>query len=191
MSDVSLLKQQLRKKLRAKRKRLSSDDYVQFSHKICAQVIGYLDLKQTKQLLVYKALPEEVNTDNLLKLDGIEVFVPRMLADCAMQWVKLSVDTQWQTTGFGVKEPVQGEIWQPSGESAVLVCPLLGFDESGHRLGMGKGYFDRWLAKYGSDVDVVGVAFACQALSKVPTEPHDVPLATIITEKGIISCRTT
>ncbi len=191
MSDVSLLKQQLRKELRAKRKRLSADDYVQFSHKICAQVIGYLDLNQTKQLLVYKALPEEVNTDNLLKLDGVEVFVPRMLADSAMQWVKLSVDTQWQTVGFGVKEPVQGEIWQPSGKSAVLVCPLLGFDESGHRLGMGKGYFDRWLQQHGENLDVVGLAFSCQELPKVPVEPHDVPLSTIITEQGILACPTT
>ncbi|HID36250.1 MAG TPA: 5-formyltetrahydrofolate cyclo-ligase [Ghiorsea sp.] len=191
MSDISSLKQQLRKELRAKRNQLSSDDYVQFSHEICAQVIDYLNAKQVKQLLVYKALPEEVNTDNLLRLDGIEVFVPRMLADCDMLWVKLSVDTQWHTVGFGVKEPVAGEIWQPSATSAVLVCPLLGFDESGQRLGMGKGYFDRWLSKYGSDVDAIGVAFACQALSKVPVEPHDVPLATIITEKGIISCPTT
>ncbi|MDQ6983904.1 MAG: 5-formyltetrahydrofolate cyclo-ligase, partial [Ghiorsea sp.] len=92
---------------------------------------------------------------------------------------------------FGVLEPEDGRIWQPNNMNTALFCPLLGFDMQGNRLGMGKGYFDRWLSEYGANVDGIGLAFSCQALSKVPVEPHDVPLAIIITEKGIHSCPTT
>jgi 5-formyltetrahydrofolate cyclo-ligase len=189
MSDITLQKQQLRQYLTQQRQQLSKVDKQAFSEEIVQHLLPYLELKGVQQLLVYKALPFEVNTELLLglSLTNIECFVPRMLKDTAMQWVKVDRFTSWVKGAFGVLEPDQGEIWQPSAQQSMIVCPLLGFDRQGNRLGMGKGYFDRWLAAFGQHVDAqVGLAFSCQELPNVPTEQHDVPLTTIFTEKGII-----
>ena len=169
---------------------LSSEQKVQYSAQICQHLILYLQNKGVQQLLVYKALPDEVNTDFLFKTTDIEVFAPKILADTKMNWLRVTQQTVWEEAGFGVFEPASGDIWQLNAVRTMLLCPLLGFDAHGNRLGMGKGYFDRWLAKHGENIDVVGLAFSCQELSKVPIEPHDVPLNTIITEHGVISCPT-
>ncbi len=186
MSDITQQKQSLRKQLSKARQSLTEQQHQTYSAQIQGYVRQYLQSKAVQQLLVYKALAAEVNTDELLAMQNIEVFVPQMLSDSDMQWLKIDEKTKWKPVSFGVKEPVAGDIWQPSDVSAVLLCPLLGFDHDGHRLGMGKGYFDRWLSQYGEGLDVVGLAFSCQALPKVPVEPHDVPLSTIITEQGIL-----
>jgi len=187
MSDITLQKQQLRQYLTQQRQQLSKVDKQAFSEQIVQYLLTYLELKGVQQLLVYKALPFEVDTESLFNLTEIECFVPRMLKDTAMQWVKVDASTSWVQGAFGVLEPEQGEVWQPNAKQSMIVCPLLGFDRHGHRLGMGKGYFDRWLAVFAQYINTqVGLAFSCQELPNIPVEQHDVPLSTIITEKGII-----
>jgi len=191
MPETYLLKQVLRKELSAKRRLLSPLEYQQKSSQIMLYLDELLTSLEPKQLLFYRALPVEVNTDVLLEQNHFESYVPRMLNDADMEWVRVNSQTTWKQVEFGVFEPKQGEIWQASDAKTVLICPLLGFDRQGQRLGMGKGYFDRWLDKQGKHISTrIGLAFSCQELSKVPTQPHDVPLSTIITEGGIISCPT-
>lgn len=186
MPDISLQKQSLRQKLLKMRKALPLQQRQGYAVDIQTYASQYLKKKGVQQLLVYKALPAEVNTDMLLSSQAYQSYVPRMLSDTGMEWIKVDAETQWKEVRFGVLEPVAGQVWHPNGLDASLLCPLLGFDMQGHRLGMGKGYFDRWLDAHGHNIDVVGLAFSCQELPKVPTEPHDAPLSTIITEQGII-----
>lgn len=74
-----------------------------------------------------------------------------------------------------------------------LLVPLAGFDRRGVRLGYGGGYYDRFLAAW-SGTAAIGYGYACQeALADgedgawLPAEPHDVPLAAIVTEAGVIT----
>jgi 5,10-methenyltetrahydrofolate synthetase len=68
----------------------------------------------------------------------------------------------------------------------VVVVPCLGFTRAGHRLGSGGGYFDRWLAAH-PHVVAVGVAWDSGELDPLEfaAEPHDVPLAFVVTESGV------
>jgi 5,10-methenyltetrahydrofolate synthetase len=68
----------------------------------------------------------------------------------------------------------------------VVVVPCLGFTRGGHRLGSGGGYFDRWLAAH-PHVVAVGVAWDCGELDPIAfaAQPHDVPLAFVVTESGV------
>lgn len=69
-----------------------------------------------------------------------------------------------------------------------ILVPLVGFDRRGHRLGHGAGYYDRFLD--GRAATAVGLAFDCQevplAEGGVPAEPHDVPLAAVVTDQGVV-----
>jgi 5-formyltetrahydrofolate cyclo-ligase len=67
--------------------------------------------------------------------------------------------------------------------------PLLAFDRSGGRLGYGKGYYDRTLAKLRSAPRppvAIGLAFAEQEVEEVPTGPDDVALDAVITERALL-----
>ena len=69
----------------------------------------------------------------------------------------------------------------------VILAPLLGFDNQGHRLGMGGGFYDRTLesVKGQSKPIIIGLAFECQRIDAVPTEAWDIPSDAILTENGL------
>jgi 5-formyltetrahydrofolate cyclo-ligase len=69
----------------------------------------------------------------------------------------------------------------------VVLVPCVGFTASGHRLGYGGGYFDRWLALH-PYVTAVGVAWSVGRLDEgeLGAQPHDHPLMFVVTERGIV-----
>ncbi len=75
-------------------------------------------------------------------------------------------------------------------ELGLILTPGLAFDSGGGRLGRGAGYYDRFLARFDSQretpIPKFALAFECQILDRIPTEPHDVPLDGIITESRIL-----
>ncbi|WP_370034054.1 5-formyltetrahydrofolate cyclo-ligase [Qipengyuania mesophila] len=78
---------------------------------------------------------------------------------------------------------------QPKAEAAglapqVLLVPLVGFDAEGARLGQGGGHYDRWLAGH-RGTRAIGLAWDCQLVADLPTEPHDIPLAAVVTPTRI------
>ncbi|GEQ98656.1 hypothetical protein JCM17844_22930 [Iodidimonas gelatinilytica] len=72
---------------------------------------------------------------------------------------------------------------------AVLLVPLLAFDDAGFRLGYGGGFYDRTLAilEKTRPILTVGLAFSGQRLESVPHEAHDMPLDLIATEAGLVT----
>lgn len=68
----------------------------------------------------------------------------------------------------------------------IILVPLIGFDARGNRLGQGGGYFDRYLARLTHKL-TIGVAYDCQEVEEIPTEPHDIPLDYIITPTRIFT----
>ena len=86
---------------------------------------------------------------------------------------------------FGLMEPLPAA---PLAEPATLLVPLAAFDRRGHRIGYGKGHYDRTFARMGR-VLTLGIAFATQEIDEIPAEPHDHPLDYVISERDIIDCR--
>ena len=81
-------------------------------------------------------------------------------------------------------EPIKSKKNTPN----IILVPLLAFDNRKHRIGYGKGFYDRYLNKYlkqSKNILTVGVAFSFQRHHKLPIKKNDVKLDFIITEKGI------
>ena len=100
---------------------------------------------------------------------------------------------RWRTgdaliTGpFGLSEPsASADLLTP----ATLIVPLAAFDRRGHRIGYGKGYYDRALAELPQAV-TIGLAFATQEIDLVPNEAHDLALDYVVTEREMIATRAT
>ncbi len=140
-------------------------------------------------LLLYRSLASEVDTTALFDMTPQPCYAPVTAGDGSMQWRRVTHETVWQRAGFGVEEPQNGALWRVD-EGAVVIAPLVGFDRTGTRLGMGMGCYDRWLATHRAQVDrVIGIAFSCQEVAKLPREAHDAPLDAVITEREVIVCR--
>ena len=68
-----------------------------------------------------------------------------------------------------------------------MLVPLVAFDSLGHRLGMGGGYYDRYLPRLSPECPLIGVAFACQHTdAPLPREAWDVPLHAVVTENAVL-----
>jgi 5-formyltetrahydrofolate cyclo-ligase len=87
-------------------------------------------------------------------------------------------------------------IFQPSSDAPdvdpdVVLVPLAAFDRAGHRIGYGRGYYDRTLQNLRAlkKITVIGLAFAVQEIETVPRLPHDEQLDCVLTERGLIDLR--
>ncbi|SEO91944.1 5,10-methenyltetrahydrofolate synthetase [Salinihabitans flavidus] len=67
----------------------------------------------------------------------------------------------------------------------IVLAPLVGWDDSGYRLGYGGGYFDRTLAVLDPRPLVIGVGVQAARLATIYPQPHDIPMAAIVTEAGV------
>ena len=85
-----------------------------------------------------------------------------------------------QLNDFGIQEPLPLNQVKPAMIDAMLL-PLLGFDQKGHRVGYGKGYYDRYLAKANKGMQKIGVAYFEPMDNFTDTNEFDVPLSYCIT----------
>ncbi len=72
----------------------------------------------------------------------------------------------------------------PAAEPDVLVVPLVGFTDSGQRLGMGGGFYDRWLGDHPGTI-AIGLAWDVQKVEALPQQQHDMPMTAIVTPTRI------
>lgn len=83
---------------------------------------------------------------------------------------------------WGVRQPLpDAERLAPD----VAFVPLVGFTADGARLGMGAGHYDRWLEAHPATL-AIGLAWDCQEVPFLPTEPHDRPLSAVITPTRLL-----
>jgi len=117
---------------------------------------------------------------------GGRIALPRVADAGAMTFHAYTATTTLAPNRYGIAEPVSSPLVDPVEIDAVLV-PLVAFDRRGTRLGMGGGYYDRFLPQLRSNVPAIGVAFACQESdAPLPRNRWDVPLDAVVTENGVL-----
>ncbi|MCR9278009.1 MAG: 5-formyltetrahydrofolate cyclo-ligase [Pseudomonadaceae bacterium] len=139
-------------------------------------------------IAVYLAAKEEVNLDfaiELLRLVGHQLTAPRVTGDGTMTFHELDPD-DLEIGAFGLRSPKESSPVVEADSMDLMFMPLVAFDDSGNRLGMGGGYYDRYLGM--SDavrfISKIGIAFDCQKSDDIPREKHDTPLDAVVTESG-------
>lgn len=89
---------------------------------------------------------------------------------------------------FGIPEPTDRGEPVSLTESDLLLVPLLAWDDRGHRIGYGRGYFDKALATRGPSM-AVGLALESQRVDRIPESSSDLPLDMIVTEEKVLRFR--
>ena len=116
---------------------------------------------------------------------GARLCLPAILDKTTIVFREFRRDATLVDMGFGTQGPgASAAVLDPE----VMLVPLAAFDLRGHRIGYGAGYYDRAIARLeakGRSPRLIGIAFDCQQVERVPEEPHDVPLGEILSESGL------
>jgi 5-formyltetrahydrofolate cyclo-ligase len=154
-------------------------------------VLSLKEYKEARLLISYCAKDDEVQTRPIIEralVEGKRVAV--IVTDVSSKTLSFSeiksFEEELAPGAFGILEPKPGHLRPISiAQADVILVPLVAWDEKGHRLGYGAGYFDRALAG-ARRTRKVGLALESQRLPRVPESRHDVPLDVIVTEKRVV-----
>ena len=159
-----------------------------YSARICEQIYASEAFRRARTLLLYRAVGAEVNVDGVwheAERLGKRVAFPVCVGAGEMLALSPQTAEAWTVGAYGISEP-RREKSQPvlPEELDLVVCPCTAFDAEGHRLGMGAGYYDRFLPRCTHAV-LLAAAFETQRAAAVPAEPWDVPMHRIVTEDKV------
>ena len=179
---VHTTKDDLRAEARARRRNVT--DPVGSGALMATHVMDVLE--RCECVAVYLSYGQEPSTEPLIELlraNGIVVLVPRVVGE-ELELCELADDTVFEVHGLGMREPTG-----PVSESLpdAVIMPALAVDLAGHRLGKGKGYFDRYLASTPNSVLRIVFVYDDDVIDDVPSEPHDEPVNIIVTERRLIA----
>lgn len=183
------MKNAIRNEAREKRKTLSPDSYAKKSAAIREKLENLDEFKKAKKIMAYVSTSEEVDTHDLIKdcfKKGMTVYIPKV----DRNELKIIPVRSWEVLEpgtFSILEPMFNEETEEANpeELDIILVPGIAFDQHGHRLGHGRGFYDRTLKK--TNAFKVGLAFSEQIVDKIPNEEHDVPLDLIITDSSLIT----
>lgn len=179
-------KRPIRERLLAERRHCSAETCLHLSLQIQERFLASSLYRQAVCIGLYNAILNEVQTELVARrchADGKRLAYPRVAGD-ELEFVSVADSGGFAPGRFGVPEPVDGPVLA-LGEIDLFVVPGVAFDLEGHRLGYGKGYYDRTLGSCPVAVERVGFAYEFQVVAQLPAAAHDCRLTRLVTEQRI------
>ena len=185
----------IRQKIRQARGALSPAEQVESSLQALTQMMPLLTRLNAKKIALYLTNDGELDTKPLIEAlwhKGIQVYLPRLHPFCKGNLVFLAYTPSTQLVQNSLN------IWEPKLDITqmilphrldVVVTPLVAFDLSGNRMGMGGGFYDRTLANWTTRGKPFPIGFAhdCQQVESLPCEHWDVPLPMLVTPTQVLN----
>ena len=177
-----MLKHELRQRIRQMKRQFTPQQLEELSIPILTRLQPLLH--DADVVMAYYSLPDEVYTHDLLDTlveAGKTVLLPEVVDDKTMVLRRYCSKKDLREGAFHIMEPI-GEPFTDFSIIDVILVPGVAFDVQGHRLGRGRGYYDRFLYSLRADTKVrsIGVCFDFQKVLEVPVGPHDVPVDMVV-----------
>jgi 5-formyltetrahydrofolate cyclo-ligase len=184
MPGLTHEKRELRKKLRDSLKALSTENSAADSLKASALLRQQSVWQKARTILFYSPTLGEIDLSAVMAeglRDGKTIALPRFIDDERHYGAFQITDAALHCAPgkFGIPEPKEHCPSIPLNQLDLVLAPGVGFDAAGHRLGRGKGFYDRLLAQ--TSGIKCGVAFDPQIVERIPAEEHDVRMNCILT----------
>ncbi|MGF1836337.1 5-formyltetrahydrofolate cyclo-ligase [Photobacterium sanguinicancri] len=183
-------RQHIREQIRSRRRALSIEQQSQAAQQLLNQCQQSPHFTQAQHIALYLSNDGEVSTQPLIEWlwqQGKSVYLPVLhpFSRGHLLFLRYTTTTAMTINNYGISEPcLDIRLVKPARELDVICTPLVAFDTTGQRLGMGGGYYDRTLAPWHHFRQLpypLGLAHDCQHVNQLPHEIWDVPLPTIIT----------
>lgn len=176
----------IRKQALTRRNAMGRQEQEEKSRRIAEKFLDLKICRDAGTIFLYAGYGSEVLTENLcqkLLEVGKRIAMPRVLpGGIHMDFYEI-LSYNELTKGYrGIPEPDKDCSLAKAPD--VLVMPGTAFDRNRNRIGYGKGFYDRYLARV-PKVRTVSFAFECQIVDEIPAEPHDYRPDMIVTEKEV------
>lgn len=193
----------IRQVLRTKRKTLTSTFQKEASEALLLRLINDITVKKAEHIALYLANNGELDLQPFIRWcweKNKDIYLPIVhpFSKGNLLFLRYTSNSSMALNQYNIEEPkLDVRDIKPVKELDIILTPLVAFDDSGERIGMGGGYYDRTLAKWYEHYiaheqyspSIIGIAHDCQQVSKVPHEAWDIPLPTIITPTRTINCK--
>lgn len=176
MENSPMTKNELRKMIRQRKALHSNEELVELSRPVIEAVLTDQHFANANTVLLYHSLNDEVYTPELINTAlkmGKRVLLPVVISKTEMEIREyLPTTTLELSEDFHILEP-KGDAFTDYDSIDCAIIPGMAFDTEGHRLGRGRGYYDRFLSQ-ADKVYKLGICFPFQLLDHVPCEATDV-----------------
>ena len=183
-------KNDLRKEKIRARESLSEEERVKLSVAICERILETPEYASAETIFMYKWLNAEVKLDRLetqAAADGKRLIYPLCISKTEMLAIEPGAgDEAWKKGFAGILEPVleKGKVIDPS-EIDLVISPCVSFDDDCRRLGMGGGFYDRYLPQC-TESKIIAAAYELQKSAEIPICDYDFPVDAVVTETRLI-----
>ena len=183
------MKNQLKESILEKRNSLSKQEILEKSEKIENKLFNLEHFRKSKTIMFFVSFNSEVDTRNMIKksFQNKTVVVPKVAQHEINPSIIIDIDNLIPAGKFGIFEPIEAMKIAYKNIDLVLV-PGIAFDKTGHRIGYGFGYYDKFLKKVPKAIKI-GLCFDFQIVDKIPHEEHDVPVDFVVTEERVLECK--
>lgn len=181
-------KKEIRQKMLALRRALSASEKEERRRALTGNLISLKAYQEARRILMYLAMPGEADLDPLIRralADGKEVYVPVCLPEKQMEAGRLLDMEHFVKGPYGLRDLPKGYSTISPEEIDLVLVPGVAGSPDGTRLGMGAGYYDRYLSKVPYEKRVL-VLWDFQVVEELPSEPFDQFMAAIVTDTDII-----
>jgi 5-formyltetrahydrofolate cyclo-ligase len=175
-----LRKQKLLERLNHHPKEKASKD-----GKIVERIMKSAVFRSSGKILFYLPIHGEVDLKKLFEKTGGKKFIlPRIKDEESLHLFYMNDLSEVEKGSFNILEPKLHLKKAMPEDIDLALIPGVVFAENGHRIGYGKGFYDRLLKKI--KAPKIGIAYEFQIVENIPVEPHDTPMDMIVTEKRSI-----
>lgn len=179
-------KKELRRTIRENKRHFDREALDEMSFAVISRLTAHPRFAAARTVMLYHSLPDEVDTCRLLAelpltsadFSGKTILLPRVTGETDMELRVYTGPGDMTRGAFGIMEP-SGALFTDYSQITLAVVPGMAFDSRGHRLGRGKGYYDRFLPLL-PQAYKIGVCFPFQLVDTVPTEPTDVVMDEVV-----------
>ncbi len=172
-----MTKKELRTLMLNQRKLMSVDEKIRQSSTILDRIRKDQRYQHASVVALFYPMKDEVNLLSLLTDDKKFLF-PRV-EKAGIRFYLYHKNMVWETSNFGVREPHRDEVHY-SDHIDLMLTPALAISHDRYRIGYGKGYYDRFLAKQRPH-HVIGVIYDFQYVNEVEHDDYDQQLDDVIT----------
>jgi 5-formyltetrahydrofolate cyclo-ligase len=178
-------KARLRREIEMRRQAIAAADFASGAALVCAGVAESDLFRRARHVVVYAARAVEVDPHAIeiaARGQGLPTYYPRV--EGTGLTFRRARREELVAGRYGVLEPpAEAEVLDAGARDVLVIVPGVAFDRRGNRLGTGRGYYDRALPTL-SDARRVGLTLDALLVGAIPTDPWDVPVDAIATERG-------
>lgn len=148
---------------------------------VLSQLANHPRFKAAQTVMLFSSLPDEVNTHAFIRqwAKTKRIVLPVVKGD-DMTLRLFTTEEDMQIGAFGISEPI-GVTFDLLDDIDLIIVPGMAFDKEGHRLGRGKGYYDRFLSQPRIlSAYKIGICLPHQLLESIPSEEHDIMMNEVI-----------